>query len=304
MRHSLAVLMLALLVSLPVSPPILMGSARAGQTVIAAEAERDCNTCPAFVRIPPGTFLLGSPSDEPGRGRNEGPQVQVTLPRAFAMTVAEISRAEFAAFVDDTGYRIDRPCFVYDGLSWKPQNGFDWRNPGFRQGPDHPAVCINEADAKAYARWLNRQTGARYRLPSEAEWEYAAKAGETGAIPLDRLCGIANGAARESSFEYRNTACRDPHPTTAPAGAYPTNAFGLTGLLGNALEWTGDCYAPGHEGADPTGVARQDGDCRYRVMRGGNWAAAPQHLRPSNRGVNAPGDRWATNGFRLVREID
>lgn len=285
----------------------LLATALACGTALPLQAKeqfRDCEACPKVAVIPAGAFLLGSPDDEPGREDHEGPQVEVFLPRAFGMTISEIRRSEFAGFVDETGYPAGGSCFVYDGLSWKPQGGFDWRNPGFAQGPDHPAVCINAMDAGAYARWLSRRTGARYRLPSEAEWEYAAKAGATVVATADNLCDIANGAASESSFEYRNTACHDRYPNTAPADAFPVNAFGMTGMLGNALEWTADCYAPTHIGTDPTGAPRLDGDCRYQVMRGGNWAAAPQHLRPSNRGLNAAGDRWATNGFRLVRELD
>ncbi len=284
---------------------ILLTAALGTAPVYAAdEPFRDCALCPEIVSIPAGRFLLGSPDDEPGRAPQEGPQQSITLANAFGMTVAEISRAEFETFIADSGYPAGDACHVYDGLTWKPQPGFDWHNPGFEQGPDHPAVCINAEDAQAYAIWLSRKTGARYRLPSEAEWEYAAKAGTVGTVAPESLCGVANGAAMESSFEYRNTACRDPHPATAPSGAYPANAFGLTGMLGNALEWTADCYTPSHEGADLSGAPRLDGDCRYRIMRGGNWAAAAQHLRPSNRGANPIGDRWATNGFRLVRELD
>lgn len=273
---------------------------------VAASAEtfRDCTLCPEMTIIPAGAFRIGSPEEETGREAHEGPRIEIPIAKPFALSVAEITVGQFRAFADATGYPADGPCFTFDGLNWDARPGFSWAAPGYVQTDDHPAACLNLEDATAYARWLSRKTGATYRLPTEAEWEYAARAGRDGhRIPPADLCDAANGAAQESGFDYRNRACRDGHAYAAPVRAYPANGFGLYGMLGNLLEWTQDCYAPDHTNADPAGGPNPSGDCRYRVMKGGNWAAAPQHLRPANRGINTPGARWSTNGLRLVREL-
>jgi len=258
--------------------------------------------------LPSGSYQRGSPEGELGREDHEGPRVDVTI-NSFALSITEITRDAFLHFVNESGYPEPQSCWVFNGLTWSDDAGFSWRDPGFAQEDDHPAVCISQDDAGAYARWLSRVAGVRYRLPSEAEWEYAARSGTETRFPHGddpnyvRVCEFGNGAAGESGFDYRNTSCRDDHAYTAPVDAYPANAFGLHGMLGNALEWTADCYAPDYGDAPTEGSPHLGQICPYTVMRGGNWAGAPQHMRPANRGANAPGARWSTNGFRLARDL-
>lgn len=259
--------------------------------------------------LPAGTYRRGSPPDEAGRAPHEGPVREILFDAPFALSVAEVTRGQFLRFVEETGYPAPESCWAFDGRTWSQETGFGWSDPGFPQTDDHPAVCISRADAEAYARWVGRRAGVRYRLPSETEWEYAARAGARTRFPHGddpdylQLCQHGNGAAGESGFEYRNTACRDDYAYTAPVDAYPANAFGLHGMLGNALEWTADCYHPDYSEAPTDGTPYLGQTCPYTVLRGGNWAGAPQHMRPANRGANSPGARWSTNGFRLARDL-
>jgi formylglycine-generating enzyme required for sulfatase activity len=270
-------------------------------TAHAAEPIRDCPLCPALAVVPGGTFELGSPPGEVGREPREGPRREVEI-AAFALGVAEVTRGEYAAFVAATGYPGGSGCWVHDGLSWSEREGFGWENPGFPQTDADPVVCVNADDVSFYLLWLGRLAGHRYRLPTEAEWEYAARAGSDTRFPhgadpeYAELCEHANGPGQEAGFEYRNQACRDPFAFTAPPEAFPANGFGLRNMLGNALEWTDSCYTPSHAENAPE-------DCRYRVLRGGNWAGAPEHLRPAARGLNPPSARWSTNGFRVARDL-
>jgi formylglycine-generating enzyme required for sulfatase activity len=173
-----------------------------------------------------------------------------------------------------------------------------WRNPGFEQSYYDPVVCVSWADARAYAAWLSQITGLRYRLPSEAEWEYAARAGTATARywgdDMAQICTYAN--VLEVGIQ-----CADGHLNTAPVGTFRANAFGLFDMLGNVSEWTEDCWFPTHDGAPTDGGARSGSDCAQRVLRGGSWNADPWRVRAATRSGIAPGTRNAEIGFRVVR---
>ena len=291
----------------------------------AAEAERrlaelrrpgrvfrdDCDGCPELVVIPAGTFRMGSPASEEGRYDNEGPQHSVTL-RSFALGRTEVTRAEYAAFVTATGHGSGGGCTVFDGSQWDTDDDASWREPGFSQGGGHPVVCVNWRDAQAYVAWLSRETGSSYRLPSESEWEYAARSGTTtarhwGAGSADQ-CGYANGtdAASKRRINWRNAAeCDDGMIWTASAGSYAENGFGLLDMLGNAWEWVEDCWHGDYRGAPSDGTAwTRGGDCGRRVLRGGSWGSAPRNLRSALRLGNAAGARDDSIGFRVARTLD
>ena len=144
---------------------------------------RDCrdDTCPWLVVLPAGRFTMGSPAGEAGRYDDEGPQHEVTIARKLAVMEAEVTRAQYAAFVDETGYRPQEGCYTLNqkGDNFELDASRDWSTPGFDQTPQHPVTCVNWNDGQAYAQWLSKRTGQRYRLLSEAEWEYAARAGST-----------------------------------------------------------------------------------------------------------------------------
>ncbi len=186
----------------------------------------------------------------------------------------------------------------------------DWSAPGYPQGDDHPVVCITHEDAQAYVDWLSARTGQRYRLPTEAEWEYAARAGSDDRRPwgLDssRSCQLAN--VRDTSFREafgtRETlACSDGHAHTAPVGSLPPNAWGLHDMVGNAAELVADCFGL-YRDAPRDGSAGATTGCELRLSRGGSWLGTPTHLATTvaGRAKLQPGRALATTGLRVVRE--
>ena len=254
---------------------------------------KDCDECPVMVEIPPGSFVMGSPVSEPGRDSDEGPPRRVTIGRGFAIGKFEVTRDEFAAFVGEAGHAMPGSCSpISDGSD----DGRSWRFPGFAQSGREPVTCVRWADAEAYARWLSRKTGQAYRLPSEAEWEYAARAGTETARYWGRAIGQdrANCDGCGSAWDDRRT---------APVGSFAPNAFGLHDVLGNNWEWVADCYLSSYAGAPLDGRPRLEGDCGYRVVRGGSWESDTRRLRAANRNKLDEDDIDDDFGFRVVREL-
>jgi formylglycine-generating enzyme required for sulfatase activity len=250
-----------------------------------AQAFRDCDNCPEIVIIPPGSFTMGSPEDEAERSGDEGPQRTVTFAKPFAMGKYEVTHGEFLQFVKATG-RAMEPCFY---------------EPGFAQTDRHPATCITWKDAKAYVEWLSTLTSRKYRLPTEAEWEYATRAAtQPGIFPtysfgnsIGRLCEYANSA---------ETACSDGYEGTAPVGSFKPNGFGLHDMHGNMWEMIEDCPNASYKDAPIDGSAAASGDCEKRLIRGGAWANRAGHLRAANRGWIGLELRDVLTGLRVVKE--
>lgn len=253
----------------------------------AASAEdggvfRDCDACPLMVEVPGGAFVMGSPESEPGRYHDEGPQ-RVVLVGEFAAGVYEVTFAEWEACVEEGG------C-----LEHVPDD------EGWGRG-DRPVINVNWTDAQAYVEWIAAKTAQPYRLLSEAEWEYAARAGTSaprywGATITD-ACLHANG-------DYAGLPCGDGHENTAPIGSYRPNAFGLHDVLGNVWEWTGDCWNEGYLGAPGDAGARETGDCSARVLRGGSWYHGVADLRAAYRLRNPFLSRSLIVGFRVARAVN
>lgn len=271
----------------------------------AATAERPI--VPRMVRLPAGSFVAGSPKSETdavhypaANAAREQPQRVVVIPRRFAIARTEVTRGAFARFVADTGWRPDGPCSVLaDGPSarWVADAAHDWRDPGFVQTDRHPVVCVNVADAIAYANWLSQKTGRAFRLPTGDEWEYAARAGTTAALPWrDSICRHANiGDIARARAHNRGvvdpaifTACDDGHVTTAPVASYRANPWGLHDMIGNVWEWTSDC-----EGVD----------CASRIDRGASWGNSPKYVRVAARHPDLVGARTSVLGIRLVEDL-
>jgi formylglycine-generating enzyme required for sulfatase activity len=215
--------------------------------------------------------------------------------------------------VKATGYQAGGPCWIYSKAKgdYIKSAANEWRDPGFAQGGNHPVVCVNWDDATAYSRWLSQKTGKGYRLPTEAEWEYAARAGTV----TGRYWGWENGEACQYANVADQTAagalawaandekyiflCTDGNVYTAPVAQYRANSFGLYDVLGNVEEWTQDCYNSRYSGAPTDGSAWLTGDCSLRVIRGGSWDAVPRFVRSALRvGVQ---DRSSGLGFRVAR---
>ena len=278
----------------------------------AGDRFRDCPECPEMVVVPAGSYRMGSPSYEQGRQEDEGPVHEVTIAAPFAIGRHEVTVAEFGRFVDETGYSAGNSCRTYEGGEYEDRAGRGWRNPGFGQSGGHPVACVNWNDAQAYVAWLSRETGEEYRLPSESEWEYAARAGTATARYWGEgesgQCRHANGAdasatERYSDWQWAVASCRDGHAHTAPAGSFAANDWELHDMLGNVWEWTEDCWNGSYAGAPSDGSAWEYGDCSERVLRGGSWNSGPSVLRAAVRGRLTSGGRVNIVGFRVARTL-
>ena len=277
---------------------------------------RDCEGtwCPDLVVVGSGSYMMGSPESEEGRQEAEGPRHRVTIGKAFAVGVTEVTRGQWRRFVEETGHTTGNACWTYEGGEWKERSGRSWRNPGFSQGDGHPVVCVSWEDARAYVRWLSRETGERYRLLSESEWEYVARGGTSTARYWGEReagqCRHANGADGTLKVRYRDwkwtvASCDDRHVHTSPVGSYERNGFGLYDVLGNVWEWVEDCWHDSYRGAPTDGGAwTVGGDCSRRVLRGGSWLSKPQILRSAVRSWSTAGNRFSNAGFRVARTLD
>ncbi len=276
------------------------------------ESFKDCDLCPEMVVVPPGTFQMGTPSYEQNRGDDEGPVHSVTIEKAFAIGKFEVTRAEFAAFVDTTGYSTGTACRTRENDNWEVREGRNWREPGYRQSPRDPVVCVSKRDAEAYLEWLSRMTGKRYRLPTEAEWEYSARAGSMTARfwgdDPHAACGHANVHDRTAKQALKTTwdahDCLDGAVHTTAVGRFRQNAFGLYDTLGNVWEWTADCYHEDYSGAPTDGSARTGGACEKATDRGGSWISSIGYVRTGNRAAPKPDLREYTLGMRVARNLD
>lgn len=294
---------------------VLLAAQFSSWTAAAAQTVRDCAACPEMVRVPGGDFLMGvTPDEEVNEGlgpefrhRSE-PQRRVTV-RAFYAGKYEVTRAQYAAFAAQTGRPSDG-CFFWNGADWEMDRARDWRDPGYPQGDRHPVACVSWEDATAYAAWLARTTGKPYRLLTEAEWEYAARAGTTtsrywGDDP-HQACAHANtGDARAlfvvpHAINWPISNCDDGHAHTAPVGAFRPNAYGLHDMLGNVWEWTQDCWNTHYRGAPVDGSAWSAGDCTMRVVRGGSWDDGPPGVRAAYRVGSPVVVRVYGRGFRVA----
>ena len=247
---------------------------------------RDCEGrwCPQMVVVPAGSYMMGSPGSEEGRYDNEGPRHRVRIGKPFAVGVTEVTRGEFGRFVRETGHSTGDRCRTYEDGEWDWRSGVSWRNPGFSQTDGHPVVCMSWEDARAYVRWLSRETGERYRLLSEAEWEYVARAGTTGPFHFGATISTAQ-ANYDGRFTYGSGREGRYRERTEPVGSFPANAFGVRDVHGNVWEWVEDCWHNSYRGAPGDGGAwTVGGDCGRRVLRGGSWYLGPQFLRSAYRG--------------------
>jgi formylglycine-generating enzyme required for sulfatase activity len=276
---------------------------------------KDCDGCPAMVTIPAGKFIMGSPPNEAGRDDDEGPPHLVTIEQPFALGKTEVTVGQFRGFVKAVGYTTDAEregkCWtVNDKREWAELSGANWTNPGFSQGDDHPVACVSWNDARAYIAWLREKSGQRYRLPSEAEWEYAARAGTTRkwiwGVDEDDSCQMANIGdltVKEHYPSWTTTLCRDKYLYTAPVGSFSANRFGLHDMIGNVWEWAQDCYNKSYDNAPTDGSAWIGGDCSLRVERGGSWGNTPAGARSAIRDGDAPTRRGSYLGFRVARTL-
>jgi formylglycine-generating enzyme required for sulfatase activity len=264
-----------------------------------------------MVVVPAGSFTMGSSASEkswavshgasPHSVSDESPQHDVSL-RSFALGKYDVTRGEYAAFVRETGYSAGDGCYDNGNPNSRWRAGASWENPGFDQGERDPVVCVSWADAHAYVAWLNGKVrrvastsrDGPYRLPSESEWEYAARAGTTTRF----WWGDDDGRAADHAW-YKDNSGGQTHPV----GSKPANAFGLYDMVGDVWQWTEDCYADSYAHAPTDGRAAEAGDACLRSDRGGSWFYPAWLLRPATRERNPADYRDAVMGFRVVRTL-
>ena len=271
---------------------------------------------PEMVLIPPGRFQIGC-AFIGGCDAGGVPEHDVEFEAPFGLSKYEVTRGQFARFVQSTGYGTegerDQGCRTWaDG--WERDSYRTWKHPGFSQTDSHPAVCVSWDDAVAYTQWLSDETGKLYRLPSDAEWEYAARAGSAANFRYEddqsKLCNTGNVADRTVQQRYLSWSivadCFDNYVHTAPVGQFRANDFGLSDMHGNVREWVQDCRNLNYENMPPDGSAWMSGDCRVRAQRGFSWAEGPQpyfpDIRFSNRGTLIPTFHSIYTGFRVAVE--
>jgi len=251
--------------------------------IVGVSAARQGQSGIDMVDIPGGVFPMGSDA-----GRDDQKPVHSVRISAFSMGRTAVTVGQFRAFVDASGYRTEAErsggCVVFTGRGWETRPGVSWRNPGYGQGDDHPVTCVSWNDSQEFIRWLSARAGRRFRLPTEAEWEYAARGGG------EEYCS----AELDSIAWYEGNSGGSTHPV----GRKRPNAYGLHDMVGNVWEWVSDWYGayPSSPEADPTGP----GSGTMRVNRGGSWYGSRGACW--FRGKNTPDDRGNGLGFRLAAD--
>ena len=251
---------------------------------------------PEMVKVEGGTFTMGCRDDvDGGCSDDEKPDHNVTV-ETFLLAKTEVTVGQFRAFVEATSYKTTAEeqgsCWSYDAKGkWNDVKGKSWKKLGFEQPDNRPVACVSWKDAGAYVKWLGDKTGKTWRLPSEAEWEYAARGNTETAYFWGNEIGKNNANCWKAQ-------CGDAFEFTSPVGSFAENQFGLSDMNGNVWEWVQDRWHSNYEGAPTDGSAWESGDSSYRVLRGGSWDYYSRHLRSANRRNNTPVNRGSNIGFR------
>jgi formylglycine-generating enzyme required for sulfatase activity len=284
-----------------------------------------------LVLIPHGTFQMGSPATEEGRFGHEGPEHEIEISKDFYMGRYAVTRGQFRRFIEATNYKTDadkhKGGVGYfptsdDRGSFFPDDSFSWRNTGFDYTDEHPVVNVSWNDAKAFCDWLARKEGKPYRLPTEAEWEYACRAGTTTRFYSgdkdSNLRAVANVADRSLKAKWDFSQMKpkefqkelsggswfanwdDGFPFTAPVGQFQSNSWGLYDMLGNVRQWCSDRYDPNFYGRSPRKDPEGPKEGKARIVRGGSWFYGPRSCRCAARLESDPVGRMCDIGFRVV----
>jgi formylglycine-generating enzyme len=286
--------------------------------------------------IPTGEFMMGSGESAEDTAaffnktygkdlvqaddfKDEHPQHRVRITKPFYLGTYHVTRGQFRQFVADSGYKTDAEKGERPGAyGWDPDKKafvfnekYSWRNVGFEQTDEHPVVNVSWNDAMEYCKWLSKKESKTYRLPTEAEWEYACRAGTTtryynGDDPetLAEVGNVADAAAKAKFPDCKDTIkANDGYASTAPVGKFKPNAFGLYDMLGNADQWCADWYGAEYYAKSPTADPSGPDIGDQRVLRGGSWFFGPYFSRSATRGRNSPVIRFYDAGFRVARTL-
>lgn len=275
---------------------------------------------PVMIVVPAGSFVMGSPGDEEDRIDNEGPQFRVTFERGFALSRTEITVAQFRLFIEETGYTTDAErngsSRIYREGSGRidEQRGIDWRNDylGEQADDDLPVIHVSYNDALAYVNWLARRTGRSYRLPSEAEFEYALRAGTTTPYwwgegspedPTENVTGTGDRFIDQRAWTNAFRRYEDGFWGPAPVASLRPNPFGLFDMGGNVMEWLEDCWHDNYVRAPDDGSAWVNPGCNRRMLRGASWSSTPAMSRSAFRLSSTMESTDARVGFRVARDL-
>jgi formylglycine-generating enzyme required for sulfatase activity len=273
----------------PLSPVASVAPANSAALGAGVHLFRDCPDCPIMAVIPAGQGVVGSPPSEPGHQPSEAPQQQITIAKPFAVGRAEVSFDEWLACVAEGGCHSYRP------------GDYGW---GYGK---NPAINVSWSDAQAYVDWLSTKTGAKYRLLSEAEWEYAARGCASACASTAFWFGQTIAPERANydwRLSYEGSARAQALRRTIPVDRGASNPFGLVQVAGNVSEWVQDCWNDTLAGLSVDGTARTSGDCQRRVVRGGSWSDEPKDLRSAARGWELATERRSKIGFRITRVLE
>jgi formylglycine-generating enzyme required for sulfatase activity len=287
----------------------LIDTTVAGMHTCLAPAQkfRDCATCPELVAIPPGKYTMGAPAEQVGATDVERPLRKITIAKPFAIGKYTVTVEDFKTFVEVERVTLAKGCWLSNVHGLRKDADRTYANPGIVQLGTHPAICVSWSDANRFAAWLSRKTGATYRLPTEAEHEYATRARSMtrfffGDRPKD-LCTYANGADQTTGSITGGNQCHDGvGAQTAAVGSFLPNAFGLYDMIGNVDQWVADCWQPNLNSVASNGTVTPNAMCPYRVVKGGAWNSPP-HAMASSARAGYPVDGRDTVGFRVVREL-
>lgn len=279
---------------------------------------QDCNECPRMIVISAGSYERGATEEDLVKlgVRKDmmalyAPKHAVVIDRPLALGKLKVTRREFAAFIQNSDYKIPKGCYWNDGRQWILDAGRSWDSPGYPQTERDPVVCINSDDMQAYLGWLNGKTGRRYRLPSETEWEHAARGGAKtthywGESAADACLydNVGDLSGKERFGWSDSIPCRDNFLFTSPAGSFRANPYGLFDIAGNAREVLADCRTQSYENAPRDAAVWRAGDCRFRTARGAGWNNfRVWRLWPGARDWVAAGSRNFSAGFRIALSL-
>ncbi len=268
-----------------------------------------------FVYVKGGSFTMGSPEGEKGRDDNEKLHL-VKLTRGFYIQTREVTVGQWRAFVEETGFRTDAEkgdgAYVWKAGIYEKKKGVYWDKPGFAQTDGHPVTCVSWNDAQAFIKWLSKKDNKSYALPTEAQWEYACRAGAKAARywgdDPNQACShgnVADGSVKKRFTRWATHGCEDGYVYTARVGSFKPNRLGLYDMMGNVWEWCRDkCWSKGKVATNTyrSGIKNPLGSKgANRVIRGGAWSATPRDVRSAYRFLQGPAFRDCSLGFRLVR---